>query len=230
MKVRSSTTAAENLNLPNGAAFSVFPSKPNDNKPEILNRSYPTFSKSCKDKKQETVKKDTSTFPAILPKMSNYDDSPNENYYLKSLNQVHQQQFNKDLYDDNSFHVSQYPTNPINKPIVGTSEWVASRRQSHKEVERKRRECINQNINVLGELVPGPERNKGGILHRVVQHIKDLQQENELLRDGFSNEDKMILERLKQENKKLKEENEILKNQIKERHQNNMDVKHESKN
>ncbi|KAF2744312.1 hypothetical protein M011DRAFT_408658 [Sporormia fimetaria CBS 119925] len=64
------------------------------------------------------------------------------------------------------------------KPPVGSDEWHKVRRDNHKEVERRRRETINEGINELAKIVPGCEKNKGSILQRAVQFITQLK-ENE---------------------------------------------------
>ncbi|KAK3113316.1 basic helix-loop-helix protein [Teratosphaeriaceae sp. CCFEE 6253] len=64
------------------------------------------------------------------------------------------------------------------KPAVGSDEWHKVRRDNHKEVERRRRETINEGINELAKIVPGCEKNKGSILARAVQFITQLK-ENE---------------------------------------------------
>ncbi|KAK4697314.1 transcriptional regulator CBF1, partial [Lecanoromycetidae sp. Uapishka_2] len=64
------------------------------------------------------------------------------------------------------------------KPAVGTDEWHKVRRDNHKEVERRRRETINEGINELAKIVPNCEKNKGSILQRGVQYITQLR-ENE---------------------------------------------------
>ncbi|KAF2261659.1 hypothetical protein CC78DRAFT_521484 [Lojkania enalia] len=64
------------------------------------------------------------------------------------------------------------------KPPVGSEEWHKVRRDNHKEVERRRRETINEGINELAKIVPGCEKNKGSILQRAVQFITQLK-ENE---------------------------------------------------
>ncbi|KAI6954658.1 hypothetical protein KC332_g18667 [Hortaea werneckii] len=64
------------------------------------------------------------------------------------------------------------------KPSVGSEEWHKVRRDNHKEVERRRRETINEGINELAKIVPGCEKNKGSILARAVQFITQLK-ENE---------------------------------------------------
>ncbi|KAF2861197.1 hypothetical protein K470DRAFT_193865, partial [Piedraia hortae CBS 480.64] len=70
------------------------------------------------------------------------------------------------------------PTGMSSKPAVGTQEWHKIRKDNHKEVERRRRETINEGINELAQIVPGCEKNKGSILQRAVQFIRQLK-ENE---------------------------------------------------
>lgn len=60
------------------------------------------------------------------------------------------------------------------KPTVGSDEWHKVRRDNHKEVERRRRETINEGINELAKIVPGCEKNKGSILQRAVTYILQL--------------------------------------------------------
>ncbi|MCJ1266358.1 basic helix-loop-helix protein [Lobaria immixta] len=76
------------------------------------------------------------------------------------------------------------------KPAVGSDEWHKVRRDNHKEVERRRRETINEGINELAKIVPGCEKNKGSILQRAVQYITQLR-ENET-----KNIEKWTLEKL----------------------------------
>ncbi|TKA27472.1 Transcriptional regulator CBF1, partial [Cryomyces minteri] len=68
--------------------------------------------------------------------------------------------------------------------------WHKVRRDNHKEVERRRRETINEGINELAKIVPGCEKNKGSILQRAVQFITQLK-ENEA-----QNIEKWTLEKL----------------------------------
>jgi len=83
------------------------------------------------------------------------------------------------------------PTNASGqKPQVGSDEWHKVRRDNHKEVERRRRETINEGINELAKIVPGCEKNKGSILQRAVQFITQLK-ENE-----SQNIEKWTLEKL----------------------------------
>ncbi|KAI5459863.1 hypothetical protein BGZ63DRAFT_359254 [Mariannaea sp. PMI_226] len=67
---------------------------------------------------------------------------------------------------------------PNPKPTVGSEEWHKMRKDNHKEVERRRRETINEGINELAKIVPGCEKNKGSILQRAVSFISQLK-ENE---------------------------------------------------
>lgn len=72
-----------------------------------------------------------------------------------------------------------YVTSASNpKPTVGSEEWHKMRKDNHKEVERRRRETINEGINELAKIVPGCEKNKGSILQRAVSFISQLK-ENE---------------------------------------------------
>jgi len=80
------------------------------------------------------------------------------------------------------------PGNP--KPAVGSEEWHKQRKDNHKEVERRRRETINEGINELSKIVPGCEKNKGSILQRAVAFITQLK-ENEA-----QNIEKWTLEKL----------------------------------
>lgn len=97
------------------------------------------------------------------------------------------------------------------KPSVGSDEWHRVRRDNHKEVERRRREAINEGINELSKIVPGCEKNKGSILQRAVQYIgqlKENEQQNiekwtleKLLLDQAITELSATAERLKNDSK-----------------------------
>ncbi|KAH7159918.1 hypothetical protein B0J13DRAFT_116486 [Dactylonectria estremocensis] len=110
--------------------------------------------------------------------------------------------------------VPRYATSASNpKPTVGSEEWHKMRKDNHKEVERRRRETINEGINELAKIVPGCEKNKGSILQRAVSFISQLK-ENEQ-----QNIEKWTLEKLLTEqaitelsasNDKLKQECERL--------------------
>ncbi|KAK9319674.1 hypothetical protein V1517DRAFT_331722 [Lipomyces orientalis] len=96
------------------------------------------------------------------------------------------------------------------KPPVGSEEWHRMRRDNHKEVERRRRETINEGITELAKIVPGCEKNKGSILQRAVQYIQQLK-ENEA-----ANIEKWTLEKLLTEQAiaELSASNEKLKAEV----------------
>ncbi|KAL2128133.1 hypothetical protein VTI74DRAFT_9625 [Chaetomium olivicolor] len=99
------------------------------------------------------------------------------------------------------------PPNP--KPAVGSEEWHKMRKDNHKEVERRRRETINEGINELAKIVPGCEKNKGSILQRAVAFITQLK-ENETQNIEKWTLEKLLTEQaiaeLSQSNDKLKAE------------------------
>ncbi|CAK7199099.1 basic helix-loop-helix protein [Sporothrix eucalyptigena] len=96
-----------------------------------------------------------------------------------------------DLSLDVSNGVGKRPMSGIQaKPAVGSEEWHKMRKDNHKEVERRRRETINEGINELAKIVPGCEKNKGSILQRAVVFITQLK-ENET-----QNIEKWTLEKL----------------------------------
>lgn len=95
------------------------------------------------------------------------------------------------------------------KPTVGSEEWHKMRKDNHKEVERRRRETINEGINELAKIVPGCEKNKGSILQRAVIFITQLK-ENEAQNIEKWTLEKLLTEQAIQElsasNDKLKQE------------------------
>ncbi|KAI1457738.1 hypothetical protein F4805DRAFT_457417 [Annulohypoxylon moriforme] len=95
------------------------------------------------------------------------------------------------------------------KPAVGSEEWHKMRKDNHKEVERRRRETINEGINELAKIVPGCEKNKGSILQRAVIFITQLK-ENEAQNIEKWTLEKLLTEQAIQElsasNDKLKQE------------------------
>ena len=78
----------------------------------------------------------------------------------------HTQNENTDTYEQ--FEGSKLPLDPHQK-----------RRDTHREVERRRRANINEGIDALGAIVPGEGRgsSKGRILNRTIQYIQELKQE-----------------------------------------------------
>ncbi|KAK4158423.1 hypothetical protein C8A00DRAFT_39395 [Chaetomidium leptoderma] len=106
-----------------------------------------------------------------------------------------------------------YSAPPNAKPAVGSEEWHKMRKDNHKEVERRRRETINEGINELAKIVPGCEKNKGSILQRAVSFITQLK-ENETQNIEKWTLEKLLTEQaiaeLSQSNDKLKQECERL--------------------
>ncbi|KAJ3322576.1 hypothetical protein HDV06_002953 [Boothiomyces sp. JEL0866] len=108
-----------------------------------------------------------------------------------------------------------YEQTPEAKPTVGSQEHIRLKKETHREVERRRRENINAGIQELAELIPGQEKNKGRILQRAVQYIHELKQQDSANMEKWSLE-KMLYEQtiqdylaqveaLKQENHRLRQ-------------------------
>jgi hypothetical protein len=104
-------------------------------------------------------------------------------------------------------------TTPNPKPTVGSEEWHKMRKDNHKEVERRRRETINEGINELAKIVPGCEKNKGSILQRAVNFISQLKENEQQNLEKWTLE-KLLTEQaiteLSTSNEKLKQECERL--------------------
>ncbi|OBA24196.1 HLH-domain-containing protein, partial [Metschnikowia bicuspidata var. bicuspidata NRRL YB-4993] len=100
--------------------------------------------------------------------------------------------------------------NSGNKPSHGSEEWHRARRENHKEVERRRRDSINQGIKELAQLIPSPDTNKAQILQRGIEYIRRLK-ENE-----NNNIEKWTLEKLLTEQavSELNASNEKLKSEL----------------
>ena len=100
------------------------------------------------------------------------------------------------------------------KPSVGSEEWHRLRRENHKQVERRRRETINDGINEIAKMIPGSEKNKGQILHRAALYIRQLKESEtsalekwtleKLLTDQAMNELSRQVDALKAENEELR--------------------------
>ena len=96
------------------------------------------------------------------------------------------------------------------------------------QVERRRRDTINNMIMKLGKLIPdlfnpetGPPKNntlsKGGILARACEYVTEIRQSNQLLREKVAKtETKLLSENKELQNQidALKQENELLRNQL----------------
>lgn len=116
---------------------------------------------------------------------------------------------------------TRYSTTPNPKPAVGSEEWHKMRKDNHKEVERRRRETINEGINELAKIVPGCEKNKGSILQNAVRYITKLKEDEQQAIEKWTLE-KLLTEqaiaelstsndKLKHELDRLYQENEMLK-------------------
>lgn len=105
---------------------------------------------------------------------------------------------------------SHFATTGPGKANHGSEEWHKQRRENHKEVERRRRESINQGIKELAALIPTQDTNKAQILLRAVDYIKRLK-ENE-----NNNIEKWTLEKLLTEQavSELSASNEKLKQEL----------------
>ncbi|KAI9716598.1 MAG: basic helix-loop-helix protein [Chrysothrix sp. TS-e1954] len=90
----------------------------------------------------------------------------------------------------NVHHRYTHPGLFVAKPAVGSKAYDAQRKANHKEVERRRRETINEGINELAKIVPGCEKSKGHILLKTSLYIQKLQD------DANSNIDKWTFEKL----------------------------------
>ncbi|CCK68474.1 Cbf1p KNAG_0B00250 [Huiozyma naganishii CBS 8797] len=60
--------------------------------------------------------------------------------------------------------------------VAGTEAWKLQRKESHKEVERRRRENINTAINSLSDLLPVKESSKAAILTRAAEYIQKMKE------------------------------------------------------
>jgi bHLH factor len=123
------------------------------------------------------------------------------------------------------------PTRNIHtpKPPVGSDEWLKQRRANHKEVERRRREIINEGINELAKLIPEDEKNKGRIIARAVQYIQRLKEQEstnlekwtleKLLCEQAISELSLQVETLKHQNSQLKAQLAALTQQLQPQYQ-----------
>ncbi|KAI8640154.1 hypothetical protein BD408DRAFT_420205 [Parasitella parasitica] len=110
------------------------------------------------------------------------------------------------------------------KPAVGSEEWHRLRRENHKQVERRRRETINDGISEIARIVPGCEKNKGSILQRAAIYIRQLKEAEaatvekwtleKLLTDQAISELNRQVEVLKSDNERLTLQNNYLKREL----------------
>lgn len=100
------------------------------------------------------------------------------------------------------------------KPMVGTAEWHRIRRENHKQVERRRRETINEGINALAAIVPNCEKNKGQILRSAAEYIQQLKENEAKVIEKWTLEKlccEQAINELTEQVEKLKEENARLR-------------------
>lgn len=102
------------------------------------------------------------------------------------------------------------------------------KKESHKEVERRRRDKINNWILKLGELIPSDDvtqdknvdssglRSKSGILAKACDYIVELRSLNGNLERYMKANEQLVskLEKLSEQNTELKYENGVLKNML----------------
>ncbi|XP_037549299.1 upstream stimulatory factor 2 [Nematolebias whitei] len=92
------------------------------------------------------------------------------------------------------------------------------RRAQHNEVERRRRDKINNWIVTLSKLIPDCSidartgASKGGILSKACDYIRELRQKNQQLQDGSKDAERVQMENelLRQQMEELKNENALL--------------------
>jgi hypothetical protein len=73
--------------------------------------------------------------------------------------------------------LSYLPTNSQLDSHSKPQDVVKARKESHKEVERRRRAAINEGIQNLANLIPGGEKNKGRIIQKAADYIQELQRQ-----------------------------------------------------
>ncbi|KAG0281043.1 basic helix-loop-helix protein [Linnemannia exigua] len=84
---------------------------------------------------------------------------------------------------------------PPAKPAPGSEEWHRIRRDNHKEVERRRRDNINQGINDLAAVIPNNDKNKGQILRQAVNYISAIQEAQVKMMEEMQNVEAIKFER-----------------------------------
>lgn len=110
-------------------------------------------------------------------------------------------------------------------PTAGSDEWKRQRKDSHKEVERRRRENINTAINKLSELLPVRESSKATILARAAEYIQKLKETES------ANIDKWTLQKLlsEQNQSRLTSANERLQDELGKAYKEIEELKHSLK-
>ncbi|PWA00377.1 hypothetical protein BB558_003573 [Smittium angustum] len=125
-----------------------------------------------------------------------------------SQNNIHEAYNEEQTETEESSH-----NNLSNRHPVGSFEWQRVRKENHKQVERRRREHINAGVNMLSNLVPGCEKNKGKVLHQAADYINQLKiNEVELNKRWIEDNQRnsKTIDELTKQIEKLKNENFIL--------------------
>lgn len=147
-----------------------------------------------------------------------------QNEALKNALQQHTTVINLDEEETNNTQQRTIQQRVEEKPPVGSPEWHKMRRENHKQVERRRRQTINESIDELAKIVPGCEKNKGSILQRAALYIRQLKEAEaatvekwtleKLLTDQAISELNRQVEVLKADSEKLQLENDYLKRKL----------------
>jgi len=113
------------------------------------------------------------------------------------------------------------------QPVTAKEEKQGNRRATHNEVERRRRDNINNWIMKLSKLIPAdagapdPQggkqaQSKGGILAKACEYLSETRKANEELREAAKGAEELSLEneRLTTELQRLQRENSLLRQQL----------------
>ncbi|EPQ05364.1 Upstream stimulatory factor 2 [Myotis brandtii] len=126
-------------------------------------------------------------------------------------------------------------THPYSPKIDGTRTPRDERRRAqHNEVERRRRDKINNWIVQLSKIIPDCNTDnsktgasKGGILSKACDYIRELRQTNQRMQETFKEAERLQMdnELLRQQIEELKNENAVLRAQLQ---QHNLEMVGES--
>lgn len=153
---------------------------------------------------------------------TNNDGSNNDiSNVIQQLEDATQQQTQQQQNESTQSAVTELATQPNNneiqqivdkddKPAVGSPEWHKLRRENHKQVERRRRETINEGINEIARIVPGCEKNKGSILQRAAVYIRQLKEAEAATVEKWTLEKLLTDQAISELNRQV----EVLKNEL----------------
>ncbi|XP_020902364.2 upstream stimulatory factor 1 [Exaiptasia diaphana] len=114
-------------------------------------------------------------------------------------------------------------THQIGNKLEGTRGRDDKRRETHNEVERRRRDKINGWISKLAKVVPDcacdqtkAGQSKGGILAKTVDYINEIRTANTRMAETIKDNEQLgiDMELLRQQNEDLRQENVILRAQL----------------